>query len=551
MPDIKFNCLKCGTEIEAEATLAGKIIQCPGCRNAVKAPENLMAPGMILGGYELGMLLGKGGMGEVWLSTQDSMQRKVALKILSPSLSKDPELIARFINEMKMVAKLDHPGIVSAYEAGHANGLYFLATSYVDGKTLDSMLDSGTVFDEKDALSIARKVAESLLYAWDKHRILHRDIKPANIMIEEGGAVKLMDMGISKSLKDDCSITMTGFIVGTPYYMSPEQAKAEKDIDQRADIYSLGATLYHMLTGHLPYNATSTMGILARVISEQLTPVREINPKLSAKCDLLISKMMAKDRMERQESWQEVIDDIDDVLDDRVAAPVIAGASGNQHSKKAWLVKIATVVIAFCVVVTVMILISQGHKKKSVDSNDEELPSIVNEDIPEPAGMKESKPVRKHEAVPAVAVNKDAVPENKTVESHGSTSTHVTQPSPVKSELHATAGENPEKPDKGALFYSVILSPRLGLNEKERERLAPIVKDYFKELKQLRDNRPSRGFEFKENLGRINADMQKKAESVLTKEQTAKLMQLLDEKIKIAFRNYFSHPLPPPHSQNK
>jgi len=551
MPDIKFNCMKCGTEIEAEATLAGKIIQCPRCRHAVKAPESLMGPGMILGGYELGMLLGKGGMGEVWLSTQDSMQRKVALKILSPSLSKDPELIARFNNEMKMVAKLDHPGIVSAYEAGHANGLYFLATSYVDGVTLGSILDSGSVFDEKDALTIARKVAEALLYAWDKHRILHRDIKPANIMIEDGGAVKLMDMGISKSLKEDSSITMTGIIVGTPYYMSPEQAKAERDIDQRSDIYSLGATLYHMLTGDLPYNATGTMGILARVISEQLPSAREINPKLSVKCELLISRMMAKDRTERQESWQEVIDDIDNVLDDRVAAPVFAEVPGERLPKNDRLMKVSAVIIASCIVVTAMIFISYSHKKP-VDP-DEELLSIINEEIPEPAGMKESPPVPRHESRPAVAEHKTAVPENKTVEAARSKTTHEAPP-PVKTEPRSTTVENPEKPGRNALVSSVVLAQKLGLNEKELEKAAPIIKNYFKELKQLRENKPARGYftlpELKERVDKIAADTQKKSEAVLTKDQAAKLMQMLEDGRKLGFRNYLLNP-PPPHSQNK
>ena len=269
MTELTFNCSYCGVKIEADSTLAGKIIQCPKCSHAVKVSEGLMREGMVLGGYTLEKLLGKGGMGEVWLATQTSMGRKVGLKILAHGLSKDPEFIARFNQEMKLVAKLDHPGIVSAYEAGYDKGFYFLATSYVNGATLEAKIDSGKIFSEKEALPIAGKVAGALKYAWDKHRILHRDIKPANIMVDDTGDVKLMDMGISKSLVEDNSITMTGSILGTPYYMSSEQAKADKDIDHRADIYSLGATLYHMLTGSLPYNATTSMGVLARMISEK------------------------------------------------------------------------------------------------------------------------------------------------------------------------------------------------------------------------------------------------------------------------------------------
>ncbi len=496
---------------------------------------------MILGGYELCMFLGKGGMGEVWLSNQISMQRKVALKILSPALSKDPELIARFINEMKLVAKLDHPGIVSAYEAGYSNNLYFLATSYVAGATLESMLSTGKVFKEKEALSIVRSVAEAMIYAWDKHRILHRDIKPANIMIENGGAVKLMDMGISKSLKEDSSITMTGIIIGTPCYMSPEQAKSEKDLDHRADIYSLGATFYHMLTGHIPYDATNTMGILARVISSEVTSARRINPEISAKCESLISKMMEKDRIKRQTSWQEVIDDIDELLDDKAVLLAIAGDSEKTHLRKDRIMKVSAIIVVFCIVVTAAILISYSHKKPM--DPDEEFMSIINEDV-----LGEfSSPVPKHETHLAVPEHSTTVQGKNTLDEKNLTTMRT------KTGANSAEHTNPEKNDKGLLIYSVILSKKLDLNKKEMEKAVPIVKEYFRDLRQIKENRPSKGYftlaEFKETVDKITADTQKSAETVLGKDKAAKLMQLLEEKRKTAFRNYLSPPSP--RSQNK
>ncbi len=544
MSDITFNCLNCGTEIEAEATLAGKIIQCPKCRHAVKTPENLMAPGMILGGYELCMLLGKGGMGEVWLATQSSMNRKVALKILPVTLSKDPDLIARFNNEMKTVAKLDHPGIVSAYEAGYSNSLYFLATSYVEGETLEEKLNSGKIFSEEEALSIVRKVAEALMYAWDKYRILHRDIKPGNIMIESGGAVKLMDLGISKSLKDDSSITMTGIIVGTPYYMSPEQAKAEKSIDLRADIYSLGATLYHMLTGKLPFDATNAMGILARVISDSLTSVRVINPRVSKGCEAVITKMMAKDRMERQVSWQEVIDDIDKVLEGTPKIqdePLVIGKNWLFSDNR---LKLATVVLAMTVVAFAIFAISHNHKKP-VDS-DEELLAAINENFNEPrdANSTSSAVNTKNVAAPVVAGHSPKDPEKKT-EGTSTSSSHGTssvQPS------HVTSAETSDKTGKGSNVNFPALHQRLGITQDEAERLAPVIRDYFKELKQLREVKPAKGYftlaELKEKIEKISTDTRNSAEKVVTKDQAAKLIQLLEEERKAAFRNYLSHPPP-------
>ncbi len=533
MPDIKFNCTKCGAEIEAEATLAGKIIQCPKCRQALKAPENMMAPGMMLGGYELCMLLGKGGMGEVWLSTQNSMERKVALKILSPSLSKDPDLIARFVNEMKMIAKLDHPGIVSAYDAGSADGLYYLATSYVEGETLQEILDSGKVFGEREALLIVRKVAEALLYAWDRHKILHRDIKPANIMIEHGGAVKLMDMGISKSLNEDASITMTGIIVGTPYYMSPEQAKADRNIDLRSDIYSLGATLYHMLTGELPYTATNAMGILARVISEPATPVTQIKSDISPECEALISRMMSKGRKERQVSWQEVIDDIDNILDGEPGLPAFIGRKWNESGMR---MKVATVIIAIFAVLASCLMIMWSHHRKAY-SPDEELLAIANEDYIEPAGMDKASSVARTVASSTPAkLNKPAEVQNKPVES----GRQVSPPQTAQV-------DGGEKIFRGAGGICIAtLANKLGISQKDADKLVPVIKEYFRDLKQLRDTKPAKGSfilaELREKIDKISNDTRTKAEAVVPKDKAAKLVEFLEEERKAAIRNNLLHP---------
>ena len=236
MSEIKFTCSKCGVEIEAAENFAGSVAQCPNCNSTVMIPMPGIKPGIKIAGYEIVRRLGAGGMGDVWLANQTAMERKVALKILSPALTSDQEFIERFLKEIKTTAKLEHPNIVTAFDAGVDGKIYYLAMSFIDGVLLDDLLDSGKNVQEKEALRIVRSIADALRYAWDDFKILHRDIKPANIMLDTRKNAKLMDMGISKSLSEEKGLTMTGMIVGTPYYMSPEQARADADIDCRADI---------------------------------------------------------------------------------------------------------------------------------------------------------------------------------------------------------------------------------------------------------------------------------------------------------------------------
>jgi hypothetical protein len=187
--------------------------------------------------------------------------------------------------------------------------------SYVDGSELDDLLKaSGGFLPETQALRIIRDIADALRYAWDKFRILHRDIKPANIMVTSDGVAKLMDMGISKSMSEDSGLTMTGVVIGTPYYMSPEQARADGELDCRSDIYALGSTLYHTVTGQVPYDATTAMGILAKHITDPFPPPRDRNPGVSEECSVLLEIMMAKKPDDRQRDWSAVIQDIDLVL---------------------------------------------------------------------------------------------------------------------------------------------------------------------------------------------------------------------------------------------
>jgi len=254
-------------------------------------------------------------MGSVYLAEQISMGREVALKILAPELTRNETFRNRFEQEIRLQAALNHPNIATAYDAGHDGAVYYLIMEYMDGLGLDEIVRKNGPFSEKAALRIIRKVAVGLSYAWKTSSLIHRDVKPSNIMMDDSGKVKVLDMGVSKSLKNDEGNELsTQFIVGTPQYMSPEQMRGAENLDHRADIYALGATLYHMVTGQAPFPHKS----LAKVVEVQAQgPApnpRDLNPDISSACIHLIRVMMAVKPDHRYSYWSSLIADISRVL---------------------------------------------------------------------------------------------------------------------------------------------------------------------------------------------------------------------------------------------
>ncbi|OQA24481.1 MAG: Serine/threonine-protein kinase PrkC [Verrucomicrobia bacterium ADurb.Bin345] len=310
---ISFSCPKCKAKLEVEADAVGSQVPCPQCASVVTIPARPLGPGVTIGGFKIKKLLGRGAMGEVYLAYQVSMDRDVALKILPPEFTRDKDAVELFLHEVRLQAKLEHPNIVTAHESGEDGGVYFLAMAYV-GESLASRLERVRSIPEQEALQIVHKLAGALDYAWREHRLLHRDIKPANIVMDAHGDPRLTDLGLSRSLRHSGIQVSDGWVVGTPNYMSPEQGAGNVEIDFRSDMYSLGATLYHMVTGSLPFDGVPPEDVFEKQASEPLTDPRDLNPDVSDACVELLALMLAMERDDRHPSWSALIGDIERVM---------------------------------------------------------------------------------------------------------------------------------------------------------------------------------------------------------------------------------------------
>jgi serine/threonine-protein kinase PpkA len=254
-------------------------------------------------GYRIIKTLGKGGMASVYLAIQESFEREVALKVMSADLSSDPSFGERFIREAKIVSRLVHPNIVTVYDVGIHEGHYFLSMEYIPGQDLTHKRHELTLVEN---LQVVKDIARALDFAGRKGYV-HRDVKPENIMFhEESGRPVLMDFGIARPSDVSSGMTQTGMAIGTPHYMSPEQAKGQA-VDARADLYSLGVVLFLLLTGHVPFDADSAVVVGIMHVSEEI-------PRLPAHLQIfqpIINKVLAKNPADRYQTGTELIAHLD------------------------------------------------------------------------------------------------------------------------------------------------------------------------------------------------------------------------------------------------
>lgn len=266
--------------------------------------------GSTIGGCRIVKKLGEGGMGAVYMGEHEALRRKSAIKILPSTYANNPTLVARFFREARAAGKIRHANIVEVFNVGQDKGLHFIEMEFVEGKSLKDLMEDGQI-ELGECLRIIKDTATGL-HAAHTSDVIHRDIKPDNIMLtHEGGVIKIADFGLARSVEgESMDLTKTGQIMGTPTYISPEQADAQKT-DQRTDIYSLGATFYHMATNEKPFTGESPMVILLKHINEEPIPPTEYNPDLPNSVSMIIDKMMAKRLDQRYQTMEEVIKDID------------------------------------------------------------------------------------------------------------------------------------------------------------------------------------------------------------------------------------------------
>ena len=297
---------------EQARNLAGGSIDIPGVGDHVS-----IADANRISIFEAHKEIGQGGMATVFLATQKQTNRKCALKVLFPKHVSNTKFVERFIREGKLLKEFECESIAKGYEYGKAgkdNPLYFMSMEFIDGPSIQDLLDRDGPFDEQKAIYVITEAARGLAYMQERG-VVHRDVKPDNIMWSKDGRVMLVDLGFATMIRKDLAGQYEDETCGTVQYISPEQAKGMADLDIRADIYSLGATLYHMVVGELPFSGKDSMEVMAKQVMEGLNQHSLKGGKISVHMHYFIEKMMSKERDFRYQTAREVVDDITEVLE--------------------------------------------------------------------------------------------------------------------------------------------------------------------------------------------------------------------------------------------
>lgn len=271
---------------------------------------------LVLDDYLILDVIGSGGMGNVYLAEHRRMERKVALKVLPPALMGDQRAVHRFCQEVKAAAKLSHPNIVTAYDAGQLDDVNFFVMEYVQGQDLAQLIKRRGPLRFGQAIQCVRQVAKGLEYAHRKG-VIHRDIKPANLLVDSDGVVKILDMGLARTESEENGLTRSGVAMGTADFMAPEQGVNAKNANERSDIYSLGCTLFYLLTGKRLYGGDSLFEKIMAHQNQEIPPLKEIFPQASSEIADVFQKMVAKRPTDRQQTATDLLRELDNVPEAR------------------------------------------------------------------------------------------------------------------------------------------------------------------------------------------------------------------------------------------
>ncbi|HEX7899527.1 MAG TPA: serine/threonine-protein kinase [Planctomycetota bacterium] len=277
--------------------------------------------------YRLVRKLGEGGMGAVYLAEDTQAARKVAIKVLPRRFSSTPDLVKRFRREADTAVRVRHPNVVGGFASGEDAGFHFYVMEYCEGETLDRLLKRGEALPIFKGVEIVAQAARGLQAA---HGIgfVHRDVKPSNIILTPQGQAKVLDLGLTKNFEESAESlkTQSGAILGTPHYIAPEQARGAKDVDGRADIYALGATFYHLLSGEPPYSGQTGVEVIYKHVHEPLPDLRAKRPDLPAGVEAVIKKMLAKAPEDRYATCAELVEDLEAILAGKTPGHAMAEA---------------------------------------------------------------------------------------------------------------------------------------------------------------------------------------------------------------------------------
>lgn len=268
------------------------------------------AIGKVLGGCQIEAKIAHGGMGVVYRAIQLNLGRVVAVKVLSEDLARDTNFVRRFLQEARAAAQLNHGSIVHINDVGEQQGVFYFVMEYVDGENLKEVLQTRGRLEIVETVEVMIQVCRALRHAHSR-RIIHRDIKPENIMIAKDGGVKLADLGLAKRVSEKSGgLTHAGSILGTPFYMPPEQAKDFSKVDERSDVYSLGVTIYRVLTGKVPFYGRSPIEVMIKALDGKKTSMRELRQDIPEEIERLVDRMMARTSEDRHQSIDEVLDEL-------------------------------------------------------------------------------------------------------------------------------------------------------------------------------------------------------------------------------------------------